>query len=228
MGLGDIFGFGKEEQKPFKIPREVAALRTRIEAENRENFPSIVRYKEMIKDAELVYKNLNDMIKSKEHVEEAIRIREDIKKRMEGLAEKIYKNIRESKKEGKEDYVEKKIDYLERKSIRNQAKTLFTEILLEVESIMKFCNEGRLEHERTIDSATGVLIKTVSALNNNFFKEHGEDKEIRGLKEQVLKRVSDLGNFFKENKACLKEKGLEVEAESNLKKIQETIKKLSD
>jgi hypothetical protein len=228
MGLGDIFGFGKEEQKPFKIPREVTALRIRIEAENRENFPSLVRYKEMIKDAELVYKNLNDMIKNKEHVEEAIRIREDIKKRMEGLAEKIYKNIRESKKEGKEDYVEKKIDYLERKSIRNQAKTLFTEILLEVESIITFCKEGRLEHERTIDSAMIALIKTISELNNNFFKEHGGDKEIKGLKEQVLKRMSDLSNFFKENKACLKEKGLEVEAESNLKKIHEMIKKLSD
>ena len=37
MGIADIFGFGKKEKTPFKIPREVSELRTRIETENREN-----------------------------------------------------------------------------------------------------------------------------------------------------------------------------------------------
>ena len=96
-------------------------------------------------DAELVYQALNDMIAKKEYAEEAARIRDEIKAKVDGLGEKIKRNMQDAHKEDKEDYVAKNIDYLERKSYRNKAKTLFTIFLENFVSFERFCRDGSVE-----------------------------------------------------------------------------------
>lgn len=226
MGIADIFGLGKKKV-PFRIPREVSELRTRIETENRENYPNLVRYQEITRDFKLVCKNLQDIIKEKEYAEEATRITEDLKHKLDRLTEKIKKNKQETKKEGKQDYLEKNIDYLERKSIRNNAKTLFTEFLEAHELFIACCKEGRADQGAALDSATSALISTMSKLHNNFFKTYGQDTEIRSLKDRILVKISDLVNFLEENKGPLEEKGLKPRAESSLEKLSAATKELS-
>ena len=227
MGIADLFGFGKKEKVPFKIPREVAELRTRIETEIRENYPNLVRYQEIIRDAKLASKKLHDIIAQKEHAAEASRIMDDFKNKLARLAEKIEKNQQEAKKEGKQDYVEKNIDYLERKSMRNNAKTLFTYFLEAHELFLAFCKEGRPGQEEALDSTTTRLINAITELHYNFFKAYGQDTEIRGLKDKTLGKISELAKSFKENEGSLQEKGLKTRAEANLKKLLEATKGLS-
>ncbi len=227
MGIADIFGFGKKEKAPFRIPPEVSELRTRIETENRENYPNLVRYREIIRDAKLVSKKLHDLIAQKEHAAEASRILDDLKKKLTRLAEKVEKNKQEAKKEGKPDYVESNIDYLERKSMRNKAKTLFTDFLEAHESFVVFCKEGRPGQEDALDSATARLINAVTELQYNFFKAYGQDTEIRGLKDETLGKISVLTKTFEENEGSLQEKGLKTRVETNLKNLLEATKGLS-
>lgn len=225
MGIADLFGFGKKEKAPFKIPREVSELRTRIETENRENYPNLVRYQEIIKDARLVIIKLQDLIAQKEHAAEASRIMDDLKNKLARLAEKIGKNKQESRKENKQDYVEKNIDYLERKSMRNNAKTLFTDFLEAHEFFLAFCKDGRPGQEDALDSATARLINAITELHYNF--AYGQDTEIRGLKDKTLVKISELAKSFEENEGSLQEKGLKARAETNLKKLLEAAKGLS-
>ena len=157
MGIADFFGFGKKEEKkktPFRIPAEASAISTIIDAENRENYPKLARYQEIAKGVKDVFAKLDAIIAQGEHAEEAIRIKEDIKKKMGQLTEKINKNKEAAKKENDEDYVADNMAYLERKSMRNQAKTLFTECLYAIEAIMKCCKEERLKNRTMIESAT--------------------------------------------------------------------------
>jgi hypothetical protein len=220
MGMMDKFGFGKKEKTPFKVPREVMDLRVRIDAENRENFPSLVRYKEIMSDAELVYQSLNDMIAKKEHVEEAARIRDEIRARVDGLGEKIKRNMQEGQKDVKEDYVARNIDYLERKSYRNKAKTLFTVFLENFASFERYCREGSVEPGKKIESVAAELFQAVADLHKGFFSKYGQDREIQAIKEDVLKRMSDVRVLFRENIARFKEKGLESIIESKLELLQ--------
>jgi len=72
----------------FHIPKEVPSLRTRIDLEEKENYPHVARYKEMVQDAELAYALLNNIIKNTKHAGEAIRIREDIRIKLGGYLRK--------------------------------------------------------------------------------------------------------------------------------------------
>jgi predicted outer membrane protein len=227
MGIADLFGFGKKEKAPFKIPREVSELRTRIETENRENYPNLVRYQEIIRDAKSVKMKLQELIAQKEHAAEASRIMDDLQNKLARLAEKIGKNKQEARKENKQDYVEKNIDYLERKSMRNNAKTLFTDFLEAHTLFLVFCKEGRPGQEEALDSATARLINAITELHYNFFKVYGQDSEIRGLKDKTLVKISELVKSFEENEGNLQEKGLKTLTEMNLKNVLIAAKGLS-
>jgi hypothetical protein len=227
MGIGDIFGFGKKEKVPFKVPREVSELRTRIETENRENYPNLIRYQEIIRDAKLVNKKLQDIIAQKEHAAEASKIVEDIRNRLAKLADKIEKNRLEAKKEGKQDYVEKNIDYLERKSIRNNAKTIFTDFLDAYESFIACCTDGKPGQGEAMHSAAVRLLKAMSELHHNFFKKHGQDTEIRGLRDRILEKISALDQLVRENEKTLERNGLKERALANLYKLREAASVLS-
>lgn len=223
MGLGDFFGFGKDEKKHFRIPHEIVELRMRIESENREKYPNLARYKEIAKEAESVYQYLHDIIAKKEHAEDATKIRDDIRKKLAALEERIKLNIQEARKEGKQDYVEKNIDYLERKSMRNNAKTVFTEFLEAAEPFTLYCKEGRLKTGETIESVCKHLFKTVSELDTSYFKIHGKDVEIQALKEKTLRKLSEVHAVFKENKSRFSDKWLAATIETNLKKLLDEI-----
>jgi hypothetical protein len=219
MGMMNKFGFGKKEKTPFKVPREVLALRVRIDTENRENFPSLARYKEIVSDAELAYQSLNDLIAKKEHADEAARIRDEIRAKVDGLGEKIQKNMEEAQKDGKEDYVARNIDYLERKSYRNKAKTLFTIFLDNLVSFERYCRDGSVEPGKKIESVTAELFQAVADLHRGFFTKYGQDKEIQAIKEDVLKKMSDIRVLFRENEPRFKEKGLESIIASKLELV---------
>jgi|GEM_PF-2226894 len=219
MGFGDMFGFGKKQKAPFKIPGKISELRIRIETEGRERYPGLARYEEIMKEAELVYRYLDDIIAKKEYAAEAMRIRGDISNKLAVLREKIKVNAQEAQKEGRPDYVEKNIDYLERKSMRNNAKTVFTEFLEEFESFELYCKEGRLESDKSIESVTEKIFKTLSKLNNDFIKIYGKDMEIQVLKEKLLLKMSDMNALFKKNNSRFIEKGLEARIESQVKQI---------
>lgn len=227
MGIADMFGFGKKEKLPFKVPREVSELRTRIETENRENYPNLIRYQEILRDAKLVNKKLQDIIAQQEHAAEASKIVEDIRNRLAKLADKIEKNRLEAKKEGKQDYVEKNIDYLERKSIRNNAKTIFTDFLDAYESFIACCTDGKPEQGEAMHSAAVRLLKAMSELHHNFFKKHGQDTEISGLRDKILEKISALDQLVRENEKTLERNGLKERALANLYKLREAASVLS-
>lgn len=225
MGISDLFGFGKKEKPPFKAPREVAALRTRIESEQRENFPNIARYQEIVKDAGTVYERLNDLVLRKEYAAEAIKTRDELKSKLDALTAKIRNNIRESKKEGGQEYVEKNIDYLARKSNRDQAKTLYTEFLNLHERIITCCGEGP-ESSGSLESTTTELTRIIALLNNDFFKIYTQDREIQAIKEQALVRIPGLIRILEEHNACFEESGL-ASARTCALKLKEALKALS-
>ncbi len=187
MGIGDLFGFGKKE--PFRIPAEVVMLRTRIAAEERENFPSLTRFRELQRDAAVAYKVLNAMIARKEHAEDAIRVREGLRKKLEALEAKIAANMRAAKSE---DYVADNMEYLERKSTRNAAKTLFTEFL-ETHALLTGSERTGtpLQGDQAL-AATSKILQTLSHLRSEYFSKHGQDREIRGMQEKMCQKLSEL------------------------------------
>ncbi len=217
MGIADIFGFG--ENAPFRAPREVAELRTKIAAELRENYPNLASYRKVKNDVERIVRQMNDLIAKKEYVAEAISIRDDIQKRIDGLTAKIKKNASESAAEGGQEYLKRNIDYLERKSTRNRAKTLFTVFLEAQETFTAYCREGNRDQVMELDPVTDSIVDTVSELSSKFFKEYGHDKEIQGIKEKVLVRISELNNSFKENSGRLEQQGLRTKVDTNVQKI---------
>ncbi len=226
MGLSDLFGAGKKEKTPFRIPKEISELRARIDAETKENFPSLARYNELKLAAEAVAVQLDEVISKGVHSEDAAKIRDDIGKRMSALSLKIQKNALAAKKENNQDYVESNIDYLERKSTRDKAKTLFTDFLNLGEVFRKFCDEGRLESWTKIETLISEYFNTITDLNNSFFKPYGKDKEISMLQAEVIKKVSELYSVFKNNETRFQEKALEAYVESKfhqtLKAVKET------
>ena len=230
MAIADIFGFGKKDKKRtlFKIPREVSAIHTGIEAENRENYPNLARYQEIASNINVVFAQLDAIIAQGEYAEKAARIKEDIRKKMGQLKEKINRNMAASKKESNEDYVVSNMEYLERKGMRNHAKTLFTECLDAIEVMMICCHEKSLKNGTTIESAAGDLIKAVSALQHDYFKEHGDDKEIENMREELLRKIEGLNIYFEKNKDRIIELGLEEHARSVLVEIAEAARRLSE
>jgi hypothetical protein len=231
MGIADIFGFGKKEKKkkaPFRIPAEATAISTIIEAENRENYPKLDRYKEIVDGVRNVFTQLDAIIAKGEHAEEAVRIKEDIRKKMGQLTEKINKNKEAAKKEHNEDYIENNMEYLERKSMRNQAKTLFTECLDSIEALMQCCQGDPSKNTAMIDSATNGLVKGMSVLHNDYFKKHAEDKEIKNMKEELLKKIEGLNTYFEKNRNRIKEQGLEDQARSVIAEIARATRRLTE
>jgi hypothetical protein len=70
-----------------------------------------------------------------------------------------------------------------------------------------------------MESATGELLKATSALHNDYFKKHGNDKEIKNMREELLKKIKGLSNYFEKNKDRIKEQGLEENARAVLAEI---------
>jgi len=217
MGIAAMFGLGKKE--PFQAPREAAEVRNKIAAELRENYPNLARYREIKNEVERVVQRMNGLIAKKEYVDEAVSIRDDIQKRIDGLTAKIKKNAAENSAQDGQDYVEKKIDYLERKSARNKAKTLFTVFLEAQETFTACCREGRRDQILELGPVTDRIIDTVAELSSKFFKQYGQDKEMQGMKENVLTKISELNNSFKENTGRLEQQGLKNEVDENVRKI---------
>ena len=231
MGIADIFGFGKkvgEKKTPFRIPAEASAISTIIDAENRENYPKLARYQEIVKQVKVVSAQLDAIIAQGEYAEAAIRIREDIKKKMGQLTEKININKEAAQKENNEDYIADNMEYLERKSMRNQAKTLFTECLDAIEAMMQCCQGERPKNKTMLESATGELIKAMSALHTAYFKKHSDDKEIKSIREELLKKIEGLNAYFETNRDRIREQGLEEHALSVLAEIARATKRLSE
>ena len=227
MGIADLFGFGKKDKKPFRAPREVAALRTRIESELRENFPNIARYQEIVREAGLVHAMLNDIVLQKEYAEEAGRTQNELNKKLDTLTTKIKNNVREAKQESGQDYVENNMEYLERKNYRNKAKTLYTELLTLHERIMAYCSEGRQDSGRALESATAELTQISSSLNTHFFKVYSKDREIQGMRDQSLVKISGLIHTLEENNARLEVNGLAAAARTSALNLAEALKALS-
>jgi predicted ribosome quality control (RQC) complex YloA/Tae2 family protein len=228
MGIGDLLGLGKKEKVAFRAPREVSELRTRIDAEQRENFPNAARFQEITQYAKQIIEILQDTVAQKEHSAEATKIIDDIKNRLAKLADKIEKNKREANKEGKQDYVEKKIDYLERRSTRNSAKTLFIDFLDSYEVFIACCKDGKPGQGEAMHSAAVQLLKVMSELHHNFFKKHGQDTEISGLRDKILEKISALDDVVRENERTLESSGLKERALANLYKLKEAAAVLSE
>lgn len=98
-----LFGFGKRKMEPFRIPREITALRTRIDAELRENFPNLERCKQLARETRPAFGMLKTIIAEKEYAEEAARIRDDIQEKFARLEKKINKNRQTAENDEKED-----------------------------------------------------------------------------------------------------------------------------
>ncbi len=197
MVLRRLFGSGGKDKPPFRAPREAMALRQKIDVENRENFPNAARFQEIVKESRSVFASLDAIISAGEYTDEASKIKEDIKSRIAELADKIDRNRMEAKKDEKEDYVGRNIDYLQRKSTRNSAKTLFTDFLEKVAFVKQ------TKDSDAADSTSLELINTVFLLNTNYFTKHKEDKEIQGLKKELIKKLSELEQFLNQNKTPL-------------------------
>lgn len=232
MGISDMFGFGKKgkqekkehaETTPFRPPREVALLRGRIETESRENFPNHARCEELVRDAEEVFRMLKGIIAEGEYAEEAIRIRDDLKKKLDALEAKIKSNRTETG-----DYVDKNIDYLQRKSNRNTAKTHFTEFLDAYDLFLSCCREGGAGQGPALDSATTAMITALSTLSTRFIKIYKQDHEIQGLKDKALGKIRELADYCTTNAAGLEGKGLKSQAEANAKRLQNEARRLSE
>jgi hypothetical protein len=101
MYILKLLGFSKKgKSKGTKIKKlshvslEVNSLRGRIDAENRENFPNLAHYKDIYKDAQAVYRILDTMIVNKDHADDALRMRDDLKNKLDALGAKIKRNLK--------------------------------------------------------------------------------------------------------------------------------------
>jgi len=80
-------------KKSHPISQEVNSLHSRIDSEYRENFPSLARYKELCMDATAVYRILDSMIERKNHEDDASKMRDDLRKKLDALGAKIRANL---------------------------------------------------------------------------------------------------------------------------------------
>ena len=102
MGIEKLFGLKIENTgngKDTKVKKSppvssiVNALGGRIDSEYRENFPSLARYKDIYRDAQAVYRALDTMIVTKDHADDAIRMRDGLRKKLDVLGAKIKRNV---------------------------------------------------------------------------------------------------------------------------------------
>ena len=222
-----LFGFGKKDKPPYKTPREVIALRHRIDMEMRENYPTLVRYQEIAAEVEFVCRGLNAVIAQKEYAEEASRARDDLTARLSQLAAKISKNRKEAASGGKDDYLDSNLEYLQRKSVRNTAKGLSQDFLEQVQALRKCCLGERIEHNRTIESITLEMVKTLTALNDRFFKPHGKDREIESMKRDVVQTVGQLNAFLEKDGPAISKQGLEARTAAAVLQITAAMKDIA-
>jgi hypothetical protein len=99
MGIAKLFGLkiigkGRDTRvnKSSHVSLTVNALRGRIDSEYRENFPSLARYKDIYRDAQAVYRILDTMIVNKHHANDAIRMRDGLRRKLDFLGAKIKRN----------------------------------------------------------------------------------------------------------------------------------------
>jgi hypothetical protein len=93
MNLTDFHVFEKKWETPFRMPGHIRELINRIESENRENYPNIFRYMEILADAKPTYAYLNSIVAPKEHAKEARKIRETLGRELAKLSDKIVRNM---------------------------------------------------------------------------------------------------------------------------------------
>jgi hypothetical protein len=88
--------FQKQHKTRFKTPDHIRELLTRMEAGYRENYPSLVRYEEILTDARSAFTYLNCIVAPKEHACEAAKIRDKIEREFAQLSVKVRRNVRPS------------------------------------------------------------------------------------------------------------------------------------
>jgi hypothetical protein len=93
MSWTDLLVFQRQQKKTFKVPNKIREFRTRIEAESRENYPSVDRYEEILEEIEPIYSFLNVFIADKEYAKEAMRIKDTIKRELAQLTGKIERTM---------------------------------------------------------------------------------------------------------------------------------------
>lgn len=231
--ISNMFGFEKKEKKydkevktktPFRVPSAVTALRGRIDSEYKENFPQLARYNDLVRDAQACYRILDALMGDKGLAEDVIRTRDDLRERLDELEAKIKNNVTEFR-DDLEENVDGNMGYLERKSRRNNAKTLFTEFLDSYELFLTTCREGSSGQGAALDSATASIVKALSALHARFIKVYKQDREIQHLWEMANGRISELEQYCRANATGLESKGLR--AELNIKRLKKAADKLS-
>jgi len=219
MGIVRKLGFGKKE--PFRAPPEATVLRMKIEAESRENFPHLARYKELVREAGQVYRLLDTAIAQKKYAEEAAKLSEDIRKKLDGLADRIRKNARDAAAaEAGGSSGDTKMDILAQKSIRDSAKTLFTDFLEGHDQLSSCIHEARPGCVGSVDASSSSMIRAMTALNEDYFKKHGSDSEIAGLKLLLLTKVADIDRSYQMNRTRLRDKALDAVIERQVERLQ--------
>ncbi|MDA8099179.1 MAG: hypothetical protein M0042_06095 [Nitrospiraceae bacterium] len=202
-------------------------LRHRIDAEMRENFPKVDRYREIARDAESVFRGLDAIIVRKTHAEEAQRLQDDLRKKLEALAGKIKGNLAEAKQAGDGDFVEKNIDYLQRKSIRNSAKTLFTDFLEAQERFVASCASPAPGTAATLDAAAASMFKAVAELHTGYFMAHGDDREIVELRDLLIQKITALEHAVERHRRELDVQGVAEQATRFAAQLREMKQNLS-
>ena len=218
MGFIKKIGLGKKE--PYRVPREAVALRTKIEAESRENFPHLARYKDLMRDAAQVYALLDAEVAKKTYAEEAAKLGDEIRKKLDGLAERIRTNAREAAAEaGGDSGGDAKMDMLAQKSMRDSAKTLVAAFLEAHERLFSCIQDAAPGCSGAVDAASTAMIRAMASLNEDYFTKHGNDSEIAGLKELVLSKTADIDRSFNENRSRLRELALESAIEPQVRRL---------
>jgi hypothetical protein len=198
MGIADMFGFGKKA--PFRVPAEVMALRTRIAEEERENYPSLALFRELQEDAALVYDLLDSIIAEKEYADDAVRVREDIKKKMGALERKIANNMRTAEEEagadGSRDMAGHDPAEHAQQDMRSNAGALFAEFLEAHGLLVSAGMEGGPGRGEQIHAATARIMRALSELHDKFFSAHGNDREIREMRDMAIKKIAELNSLL--------------------------------
>ena len=225
MGIGSKLGFGKKE--PYKAPREAVALRMKIEAESRENFPHLARYKELAREADQVYRLLDADIARKKFAEGALKVGEDIRRKLEALADRIRKNARDAAAESGGGSGDSKMDFLAQKSLRDSAKTVFTEFLEGHDRFASTCRQCTADCTDDITAAASSMLSSLAVLQEEYFSKHGSDDEIRGLRDRTREKVAELNAFFLLHKSGMRDRAAVSVAERHLTRLQTATERLS-
>jgi hypothetical protein len=219
MGIGSKLGFGKKE--PYKAPREVAVLRMKIEAESRENFPHLARYKELVREAEQVYRFLDAEVAKKKYAEEAGKLSEDIKSKLDALAERIRKNVREAAAESGSG--DSKMDYLAQKSLRDSAKTVFTDFLEGHALFVSTCRDCTRDCTDDITTAALSMMRSLTILKDDYFSKYAGDEEIQGLRDRTREKVAELNAAFQLHGPTMSDRAAASVAERQLARLRAAI-----